>query len=434
MIRTLQKKFVITAMAAISVLLLVLLLGINITNSVLIRQEAQQMLSLIERSGGQPEAGLKPPALPEGAQAPEFREDGLIPEEEKQSGDQNRFRGRNALFRISADNAMGARFFIAYYEEGESVRTDTSRIFAVTQEEAAAIAEAVYQKNKKEGVTGSFLYRICEESPVTGYFLDVSQQKRQAAEVLTVSALAAAAAWILMLLLVIFLSGRAIRPIAENLEKQKRFVTDAGHEIKTPLAIIMANTEAMEMISGENKWTRNIKAQTMRLSGLMQNLLTLARLDEGVKPDKTDIALSEAVRKTAEDFAESAALKGLMIETSLDESCIVKADRGQLQQLLSILADNAVKYTAQGGTILFEVLREKERVLLRQSNPVQEGALPEDPKQLFDRFYRRDKARTQSAGGYGIGLSAALSIAEANGASISADYPRNNVIRFTVWW
>ena len=427
MIRTLQKKFVITAMAAISILLLVLLLGINITNSVLTRQQSLQMLDLIVSSGGQPEINLRPPAEPRD----EMEQMDQMEPPPQERGEMPR---QNLFFRISADNAIGARFFVAHYQEDGTVSADTSRIFAVTQEEAASIAEAVFQKNQKEGVTGSFLYRIVEGQPAEGYFLDISQQKRQTTEVLLVTALAAAAAWILMLLLVIFLSGRAIRPIAENMERQKRFVTDAGHEIKTPLAIIQANTEAMEMISGENKWTRNIKAQTMRLSGLMQNLLTLARMDEGVKPVKTRVDLSEAVQKAVSDFAQSAELKNLQIQTRLEPECFIQADAAQVGQLLSILADNAVKYAEPGGTILFETVKSGQKVILRQSNPVPADAVLDRPERLFDRFYRQSEARTQSAGGYGIGLSAAQSIAEANGARVSAAYPRNCVIQFTIEW
>ncbi|MBQ9642427.1 MAG: hypothetical protein IJV26_00125 [Lachnospiraceae bacterium] len=222
MIRTLQKKFVITAMAAISILLLVLLLGINITNSVLTRQQSLQMLDLIVSSGGQPEINLRPPAEPRD----EMEQMDQMEPPPQERGEMPR---QNLFFRISADNAIGARFFVAHYQEDGTVSADTSRIFAVTQEEAASIAEAVFQKNQKEGVTGSFLYRIVEGQPAEGYFLDISQQKRQTTEVLLVTALAAAAAWILMLLLVIFLSGRAIRTIEENMELQKRFVTDAGH-------------------------------------------------------------------------------------------------------------------------------------------------------------------------------------------------------------
>ena len=172
----------------------------------------------------------------------------------------------------------------------------------------------------------------------------------------------------------------------------------------------------------------------MRLSGLMQNLLTLARMDEGVKPVKTRVNLSEAVQKAVSDFAQSAELKNLQIQTRLEPECFIQADASQVLQLLSILADNAVKYAEPGGIILFETVKSGQKVKLRQSNPVPADAVLDNPERLFDRFYRQNEARTQSAGGYGIGLSAAQAIAEANGARISAAYPRNCVIQFTIEW
>ena len=131
-----------------------------------------------------------------------------------------------------------------------------------------------------------------------------------------------------MLVLVILLSKKAIFPIAENIEKQKQFVTDAGHEIKTPLAIIMANTDAMELHNGENKWSRNIREQTIRLNGLMQNLLALAKMDEGgVKLPSSDILLSSLLEEILPSFYEPASLKEIIIQENIQPDIIVHGNR-----------------------------------------------------------------------------------------------------------
>lgn len=238
--------------------------------------------------------------------------------------------------------------------------------------------------------------------------------------------------WLGMLALVMVLSRRAIQPIGVSIEKQKEFITNAGHELKTPLAIIQANTEAMELHQGENRWTRNIKAQTARLSGLMGNLLTLARMDEaGNLPPARPVDLSALARDGVESFREPAALRGITVEENLAPGLTIQADREHMAQLLSILLDNAVKYTAPGGRIDLTLARAGNVVRLQVKNtPAQ---TPEgDLSRLFDRFYRGDPARTQKGGGYGIGLSAAQAIVRAWRGTIGAGTEGEDTVALTV--
>lgn len=235
-----------------------------------------------------------------------------------------------------------------------------------------------------------------------------------------------------MLLLVVGLSKRAIRPIAVNMEKQKQFVTDAGHEIKTPLAIILANTDAMELHNGESKWSRNIRTQTERLSGLMKNLLTLSRMDEGnVMTAMTELDISGLVREAADTFKEPAALKHIQIITSIKGDLKLHANREQMVQLVSVLLDNAVKYSPENDSIELVLDGSQREIVLKCRNACH--ALPEVPAdRLFDRFYRGDTARTQKSGGYGIGLSVARAIVEAHKGTIKAVYEKEDHITFTV--
>ena len=162
----------------------------------------------------------------------------------------------------------------------------------------------------------------------------------------------------------------------------------------------------MELHNGENKWSKNIRAQTLRLSGLMQNLLMLAKMDESsTKLPMCEFDISTAAEDTVGAFIEPAALKGIMIEQDIKKGIRLSGNRDSIVQLMTVLLDNAVKYTESGGVIRAELYGE----------PI------DHPEKLFDRFYRGDSARTQKNGGYGIGLSVAQAIAELHKGSITAE-------------
>ena len=415
--KTLQKKFVITAMAAISVLLLILLGAINGLNFWQTDRQTDRLLETLTR-----QAAAAPRSEP-----------GMLP-----FPDMSGKREPGDFFSppVTEDHAMSARYFCVWFDrEGSVARTDIGRISSVSGEEAKEYAEKIYEQGKESGRLNRFEYRRMPARDGQGellLFLDTSAQRYALLLVLALSAGIGILCWFGMLLLVILLSNKAILPIARNLEKQKQFVTDAGHEIKTPLAIIMANTEAMELCGGETKWSRNIKAQTARLGGLMQNLLVLARLDEGVEElPASDFSMSRLLEEALPTFCESAALKNVMIEAKIGQGIELHSNRENLLRLVSILLDNAVKYVPKGGEIAVTLKRQGRETLLQVENDCEE--LPVDePEKLFDRFYRGDSARTQKSGGYGIGLSAAQAIVENCKGEIRAEYRGDSRIVFTV--
>lgn len=400
MTKALQKKFVVTAMAAITLLLLLLLGAINVVNSVLVSGEIERTLELIWQSEGGGD-GLFPPPDP----APRGPEEGP----------------KNAHDTVLSSNY----FLVRYDQEGAVAKVDVSRTSAVTEEEAQKLAAQVYAGEREEGQVSRFRY-LRREAPQGGGVTVVFSYIR----VLLLSAAAGLGCWGLMLVFVILLSRRAIRPIAENIERQKQFVTNAGHEIKTPLAIIQSNTEAMELYLGESKWSRNIKEQTRRLGGLMLDLLTLARMDEGAAPaQKAALSLSGLAEQALEPFLQPMEAQGITLERDIQPEVSLTADPAQLEQLLSLLLDNAVKYTGPGGHIRLSVKQEGKRARLCLENTCpQLPTVP--PEKLFDRFYRGDAARTQKEGGYGIGLAVARSLAQANQGSLHAQYLPPQAIRF----
>ncbi len=435
MIKSLQKKFVVTAMAAVTVLLTVLLGLLNVGNVVITGRQSDSLLEVLARN----EISVPPKG----------------PERPKDHGN---------IFDppVTEDRKMAAVFFTVQLDgNGQIVRIDTSRIASVTEEEAAEIVRSVIAD--AGGRKGHFKYRGIAEQNQPGMvyvFLDTSSDTASILRVLLLSGVIGLVCWGLMLLLVILLSRKAIRPIAASIERQKQFVTDAGHEIKTPLAIILSNTDAMELYNGENKWSRNIRIQTQRLNGLMQNLLMLSRFDEeNQKVTKEDVWIGRLVKETAGMFQETAEQRGLTIETSIDAEAVVSSNGELMAQLISILLDNAVKYARENSEIVMKLTSDGRDAVLTFTNECDH--LPDCPSEkLFDRFYRGDAARTRmgreglkrmsagspeagrngvkgipvgspgAGGGYGIGLSAARAIAELCGCQLWAEYQETNTISF----
>ena len=396
MIKRLEKRFVLTVMLSLVILLTGLLGTINVVNAVVTSKQTDDILEVVSV----------------GEYASDF--------------------SRNQFF----DRRQAAVYFTVYVNaNGSIVACDTSKISTLSQSEAIEIAQGIVKSGKEQGKTGSFKYKKSEKAGnfmYAYYFLDVTMQR---AAVWTVAILSLAIGILCILLMiypVLIISKKAIRPIAENIEKQKQFVTDAGHELKTPLAIIMSNTEAMELRTGENKYSKNIRTQVVRLNSLMQNLLTLSKSDEmSDSLSKSEFCISDVANKTINMFSEAMELKRLTYQCEIGADIKATANKEMITNLFSILADNAVQYAADGGFVAVQLIKNGKNTEFRIANNCL--SLPQcDADKLFDRFYRDDKARTQKKGGSGIGLSAAKSIADAHGGKIKAEYFPDNVIMFTV--
>lgn len=409
MVRTLQRRFVVVAMVAVTILLVVLLGTINAINVFSNQDRLQQLLEILITAE---------------------TTDAKLPDHMKEK------KHRNPEFlqpSIESRRAAAAYFTARWNPEEELVDLDLTHSSKLEQDKASALVRKAAASGNDSGRYGNFIYRSAQTNDGQGMvfvFLDITVERYDILHMVVLCLLAGVVCWGLMLALVVILSRRAIVPIVRNMEKQQRFVTDAGHEIKTPLAIIQANTDALELHMGSNRWSKNIRQQTRRLDGLMQNLLTLVQLDESKSLQMQQVDLTQVVQQVLDMFADSLELRQVQLTAELTPNVLIQANREQMVRLVSILFDNVVKYGNTGGQVKVTLTAGKG-VVLQVENTCDQ--LPQCPaEQLFDRFYRADAARTQSSGGYGIGLSAASAIVKVHKGTIEAQYVGASRIVFTV--
>ena len=223
-------------------------------------------------------------------------------------------------------------------------------------------------------------------------------------------------------LLLLLLSGRIVRPIAESYEKQKRFITDAGHELKTPITIIRADADVLQSeLDGENEWITDIRRQTNRLAELTSDLIYLSKMEEeNASLQMQDLSLSELVDETAQSFQALARAKGRSFSSSVAPDLRVNGDEKALAKLVSILLDNAMKYSPEGGNVELKLDQagRNARLIVRNSTPPMEKG---NAERLFERFTREDRSRNSESGGFGLGLAIAKAVTEAHRGRIRAE-------------
>ena len=307
-------------------------------------------------------------------------------------------------------------------ETGSAVQSETSRIFAVDTSAAIAYAKTVFEGARDRGFVDNLRYRrIAEDDGVRIVFLDWGRRLDAFRFFLAASIGISLAGYIVVFVLIAVFSGRIIRPVSESYEKQKRFITDAGHEIKTPLSVIAADADVLELDTGRNEFLDDIRTQTKKLTELTQNLVTLSRMEEtGSSLPMIEFPVSDVVQEAADTFRIPAQTRGRVLELQIQPGLSMKGDEKAVAQLVSILLDNALKYSPEGGAIRLSLRRDGRSVVLSSRNesasPVPKESLP----LLFDRFYRTDPSRNSETGGHGIGLSIARAIVSAHGGRIRA--------------
>ena len=235
-----------------------------------------------------------------------------------------------------------------------------------------------------------------------------------------------------VLILVIVLSKRIVKPVIESYEKQKRFITDAGHEIKTPLTVIDADAEVLEMDCGDNEWLKDIRKQTAKLKDLTNNLIYLSRMEENQdNVVMIDFPISDIVEETAASFQALAVTQEKTFDCEIEPMLTYYGNEQNIQRILEILLDNALKYSKPGGHISVNLKKNGKGVSLSVYNTA-EHVSKENISHIFERFYRLDESRNSKTGGYGIGLSIAYAIVQAHKGKITAETEDEKSLKITV--
>ena len=336
-------------------------------------------------------------------------------------------------FRVTSETPYETRYAFAQVEgDGQEVEFEALRIASMDEGQLAETVRQLWQGTAERGYRDYYRYAVFRNGDGSGtvVLLDCYSRFQSSFLLLRSSLTVSAACVVMVLVLLVPLSKRAVRPFARNLERQNRFVTDASHELKTPLAIISANNDLTERISGETQWTRSTKTQVARLNALIRDLIDTARAVESAdEADLPPLDLSELVRRCSEDFLPLADAAGKPLERRIEDGIWVKGDAEALERLTGVLLDNAVKHGDAGGRITLELRTHRRSVLLSVANPASDIEDAE-AERLFDRFYRADQSRSRTTGGYGIGLSVAQGIAERHGGRLSVE-KRGDAVAFT---
>jgi len=321
---------------------------------------------------------------------------------------------------ITPETPFSTRHFTVFFDkQGEVVRTNTESIYSITQEVAIEYAEKVVYDGEGRGWISNYRYKVFSTETGTGVvFVDGSMNRSALMQSMTIAGLVFLGCAALVLILIFLLSKKAVKPIAESYEKQKQFITDANHELKTPLTLILANLDIAEAELGKNEWLDDIRAEGHRMTELVNQLVALSRMDEaGQKLNVTEISLDKLVSDTVAEFEPLAGERGKALKTNVDKGISYWGDEALLRRLVGILMDNAIQYCDQDGKITVALHRGRRIVLTVENTYAAVGEL--ELNRLFDRFYRADKAR-KFTGGYGVGLSMAKAIVEKHKGEITA--------------
>ncbi len=433
MIKTLRRKFILVAMLSTFAVLCVIIGGLNIASFIGINNRNDAVLSFLAGNDGH-----FPDEYMNLQEDKPFGFNSDKPELKKPEMPVNdNFLHDNKHF--TREMPYETRFFSVNLDyDGNIISYDTGMIFAVKDEEVKGYAESAFNSfmrfKKVHGTNNAYRYLIKETAD--GYliiFTDISRDIQSAKRVLLYSVIISVAGLAAVFVLVYFFSKKVFKPIEESYQKQKRFITDASHELKTPLAIIAANADVIELESGESEWSKSIKKQVGRMSSLVENMVELTRLDEGTNLVFEEMDLCAAITETVEAYNALSETKGLTINVNVENGIRVKGDEAKLRQMVGLLLDNAIKYSVKDSNSCIEVSLKKKsgKAVLSVSNQA-EGLNIQNYDVLFDRFYRPDSSRNSKEGGSGIGLSVVKSIAEAHSYKASAYSKDGKTITFEI--
>ena len=434
MINRLRNRFIRIATLSVAAVMLLLTVILNTANFISTDGDLRDTLTLIyENEGTIPTASHAPSGSGEQTPPSEKTKDTPtdVPSDEPPAASSDKpsdapsdapQKKDRSSGPFTAETPYSTRYFVLrYQDDGTLTMADLDKIAAVSGEDTGEYLAAAVSHGPGYGYYSQYRFFVAHTGSDRNIaiFLDSYQSFRSMRLVLVWSLIANAACILLVLLLVVLLSRRAIDPVVRSAQQQKQFITDASHELKTPITVITTSLKVLEMDVGKQKWIDKALGQTEKLTSLVNSLVTLSRMDEEDSPLRmANFSVSDTVRETAESFRDFAQERGHGLELSITPGLTYHGDEYAVRQLVSILMDNAVKYALPDTPITLSLEKSRRGVVLQTANRC-DTSQAIDTTKLFDRFYRADPARSGS-GGFGIGLSIARSIAEGHHGTITA--------------
>lgn len=404
MIRSLRRKFIMIAMLSLLGTMAVLCTAIGVGNHFVTAARADRAIDLLYQNGGD------------------------FPQPDEAADPASAFR-----FQVTPETSFETRYFIVELTRQQEVEAvDTNHIAALDRYTVVDAIGQIVSSRTDHGYVDHYRFHVFqrEDGGSTIIVLDCFLQLQAAYNMLRVTILVSAFCALIVFVLLVFFSKKAIRPFAENLERQRQFVTDASHELKTPLAILSADMRLLADSCGSSQWLDSARVQISRLDKLIKNLVELARTEETIKEDAAvRFSVSEIAQASTDAFQPLAEAAGKALCADIADEIYLRGVPDNFFRLLAILLDNAVKYCDPGGTIRFALYQRGRTAYITVSNPCQ-GLDPALLPRYFDRFYRADSSRTRETGGYGIGLSTAKAIVTRHWGHITNRYA-GGVITFT---
>lgn len=329
------------------------------------------------------------------------------------------------------DNYYLPYFLVVYDADGTVVSIKANHMEGLTAEEAVSLSDWALTSLLKLDQYGNYYYQVrsLEDGGQMVIFLNAESQVQSTSRLLYSSLILTGLASVVMLFFIWFSSMRAIAPFIRNAELQQQFITNASHELKTPLAVIKANTEMQEILTGENEWSESTLRQIDRMNALIQNLVAITHAQESNPPERTDMDIVPVIHEIIDSYLPVAQQSGKLLEAELPEAARMNATDAELRQLATLLLDNAVKYCDEGGSIRMSLRQKGRDTTLTVSNTFAEGK-GVDYSRYFERFYRGDESHTiEGKSGFGIGLSIAESLVKSYHGTIRAEW-KDGTIRF----
>ena len=402
MIKRLRIKYTVLAVSALFLLLTIIVAGMNLLNYRSVIDEADETLAVLSDNSG---------VFPSFENGMEWLPSGM-----------------------SREIPFESRYFSVLLDENNTpILIETSNIYTIDGVTAVGYAVEVAEEKDEKGFKDDYRFVVTSErigKRIT--FLDCGRKIALFHEFRNTSIMISLAGYFVILLLVCFFVARFTRPVSESYEKQKRFITDAGHEIKTPLTIINADVDILKMDVEENEYLDDIKKQSNRLAELTNDLIKLARMEESKSDIQLiDIPASEIILETAASFQTIAKSLNKELVIQVQPMLTMLGDKSKVEHLITILLDNAIKYSPDGEIVKLSFERRGKRLLLSVNNVSSVRLSTDDIRHIFDRFYRADQSRNSETGGYGIGLSIAQAIVNLHGGKIGAASPDGKTFMIT---